>query len=248
MDKKLNELDEFARSTLGETPELVEMLGILNSESAEEQFQENLILYLGRKNLPKKIVPLIALSVSLGNGQNDSAIMHYRLAKKFGANNLEILDAIRATKMALMANTLSTISVIEPMVSGPSAGVAKNAETEKILENIAKNSNVENVPENLKILSRISFDLFNEHIREQNSLFSPFAIERKYVYLIAFSVSSSLSDIECTRAYLTQFFKFGGNNGEMEDAMAVTRFIRGNRAITSATEILKIMATGRDGR
>ncbi len=48
------------------------------------------------KALPIKILTLTALSVSLANGQSDSAMIHFKLAQKFGANMLEVLDSIKA--------------------------------------------------------------------------------------------------------------------------------------------------------
>ncbi|EQB71491.1 MAG: hypothetical protein AMDU1_APLC00024G0031 [Thermoplasmatales archaeon A-plasma] len=85
----------------------------------------------------------------------------------------------------------------------------------------------------------MSFNLLEEHLKEKAELMSPFEVEQKYLFLMAFAVSISIRYEECARVYLTQFFLNGGKKEEMEDALFLTRFITGNRALTSAMEILK---------
>jgi len=98
---------------------------------------------------------------------------------------------------------------------------------------------MDSLPENLTSLASVSFDLLEEHLKEKTELMASFEVEQKYLFLMAFAVSISIRYGECARVYLTQFFLNGGNKEEMEDALFVTRFITGNRALTSAMEILK---------
>ncbi len=210
-----------------------------NVEIAKEQFRENNVLYLGRKILPKKILALTALAVSLGNGQSDSAMIHFKLAQKFDASMLEVIDAIKAAKMALMSSTMSLMSAIKPVVEKYAGPSPKSEEIEKFIEEIKTKSGMGSIPQSLSALTSISFDLAVEHIKEKAELMSPFAVSQKYMYLMAFAVSISIRYEECARVYLTQFFLNGGKREEMEDALFLTRFITGNKAVTSAAEILK---------
>ncbi|MEM1756256.1 MAG: hypothetical protein QW295_05695, partial [Thermoplasmata archaeon] len=77
------EIEEFAKSSLGEVPEVIRLLFKYNEDVAVEQFNENLSLYLGRHNLPLKISTLIAMAIALANGPKESAMIHFKLAKKF---------------------------------------------------------------------------------------------------------------------------------------------------------------------
>jgi alkylhydroperoxidase/carboxymuconolactone decarboxylase family protein YurZ len=76
MTKEFDEIKKFAVSTLGEMPEVIKLLDRFDEKAAIEQFNENLNLYLGSKNLPKKIVSLIAFSVAAANGPKESAMIH----------------------------------------------------------------------------------------------------------------------------------------------------------------------------
>jgi alkylhydroperoxidase/carboxymuconolactone decarboxylase family protein YurZ len=238
MSNRLEEIDAFAKSTLGGTPEAIKVLGILNEEMALEQFTENTRLYLGRTMTPRKLVPLIALAVSLAQGQKESTLIHYRLAKKFDASVEDILDIIKISKMALMASTLSTMTSILPVVSTFDAIELRTKETEKIMANVMKESGESQPPENLSALSKLSFDLFNEHLREKMELLSPLSLERKTVFLIAFSVSVSLRDQYYAPVYLNQYFRNGGSLSYMEDAISIARFVTGNKVVTTGMEML----------
>ena len=235
----MEEIERFAKSTLGAIPEVIKLLGNHNVEMAKEQFRENNTLYLGRKNLPKKILTLTALSVSLANGQSNSAMIHFKLAQKFGANMLEVLDSIKAAKMALMSSTMALMGTILPIVEKFNGPLSKSAETEKILNNVKAESGMDFLPENLGSLASLSFDLLEEHLKEKAELMTSFEVERKYLFLMAFAASISIRYEECARVYLTQFFLNGGKKEEMEDALFLTRFITGNKALTSSIEILK---------
>ncbi len=238
----MEEIERFAKSTLGELPEVIKLLSNHNVELAKEQFRENVTLYLGRKSLSRKILALTALSVSLANGQGDSAMIHFKLAQKFGASMLEVLDAIKAAKMALMSSTLAMMGSIEPIVekfTGPSSRSSEIDKIKKILDHVKQESGMDFVPENLSSLATVSFNLLEEHLKEKAELLTPFGIDKKYMFLMAFAVSISIRYEECARVYLTQFFMSGGTKDEMEDALFLTRFITGNRAMTSSVKMLK---------
>ncbi len=235
----MDEIERFAKSTLGAIPEVIKLLGKHNVEMAKEQFRENNVLYLGRTNLPKKILALTAISVSLGNGQSDSAMIHFKLAQKFGASMLEVLDAIKAAKMALMSSTMALMGVIQPVIEKYASPSHKGAEVGKILAHVKAESKMDFLPENLSSLASVSFNLLEEHLKEKAELLSPFEVDQKYLFLMAFAVSVSIRYEECAKVYLTQFFLSGGKREEMEDALFLTRFITGNRAMTSSMEILK---------
>lgn len=242
MNRDLEEIRRFAVSTLGEMPEVIELVGNFSTEMAKEQFRENSTLYLGRKNVPNKILALIAMGVSLANGQEKSSMIHFKLARKFGADPLEILDSLKAAKMALMASTLSSMSAIYPVIE-KNFQQPVNLEIEEILNNVKKESGMEFLPENLKAVSRISFDILNEHLKEKMELLSPYKLDQKFMFLIAFAVSISIRYEECAVMYLNQFIRFGGKLPEIEDAISISRFITGNRVLTSAIPILKAMGT-----
>jgi len=235
------EIEEFAKKSLGEMPEVIRLLAKYNENVAIEQFNENIKLYLGRENIPKKIASLIAMSVALANGPKESAMIHYRLAKNFGATNEEIIDTMRIAKMALMSSTLMTVSNTFPAVVG-NVDISPNEKEEA--KNILKKMEMEagSVPDRLKILAQYSVDLLKEHLRERNELImNPLKLEKRYVFLIAYAVSSSIHDFECEKVYLNQYFKNGGNFKELLDAVSIVRFISGNRAFVNGIEILKKM-------
>jgi AhpD family alkylhydroperoxidase len=242
MEADYEEIRRFAEATLGEMPEVIAQLYKLNKAAALEQFNENNILYLGRKGLPKKVLALIAMSVALANGPKESAMIHFKLAKRFGASNDEIVDAIRATKMALMSSTLDAVSTIVDM--GKEELLNKDKESEAILEKLKAQTGA--VPERLSITAKFSTSLLEEHIRERDELLmKPKALDRKYVFAIAYAVSVSIRDRECQKVYLTQFLNNGGTAAELEDIITVTRFITGNRAFVNGLDILRSMNNSR---
>ena len=237
------EIEEFAKSSLGEVPEVIRLLFKYNEDVAVEQFNENLSLYLGRHNLPLKISTLIAMAIALANGPKESAMIHFKLAKKFNATKEEILDTMRFTKMALMSSTLTTISYTFPEIL-KSVVINQNENEKAEIENILKKLELESglVPDRLNILSRYSVELLKEHLRERLKLIqSPLKLEKKYVFLIAYSVSASIHDYECEKIYLTQYIKSGGTFQELLDAYSIFRFIIGNRAFVNGLEILRNM-------
>jgi len=235
------EIEEFAKNTLGEVPEVIRLLAKYNENLAIEQSNENMKLYLGRENLPKKIAALIAMAVALANGPKESAMIHYRLARKFGATNEEILDTMRIVKMALMSSTLMTVSSTFPAVVGNvDISPSEKEEAEGILKKIE--SELGFVPESAKALSQYSLDLLKEHLRESNELLkNPLKLEKKYAFLIAYAVSASIHSLECEKVYLTQYLKHGGTVKELLDTVAIIRFITGNRAFVNGLEILRKM-------
>lgn len=237
--EEMEKIEMYAKSTLGGMPEVIKLLGNHNIDMAKEQFRENQVLYLGRTNIPKKILSLTALAVSLANGQTSSAMIHFKLAKNFGSDMLEMLDSIKAAKMAMMASTMSTMTSIKPIMEKYSLKSGKTEEVKKVMENIKNESGLDSLPENLESLASVSFDLLGEHMQEKSELLSPFAVDQKYMFLMAFAVSVSIRYEECAKIYLTQFFMNGGKVSEAEDAIAVARFITGNRVMTAAIEILK---------
>ena len=239
MADEMEEIERFAKSTLGGMPEVIKLLGRHNVEMAKEQFRENMAMYLGRTALGKKMLALTALSVSLVNGQADSAMIHFRLARKFDAGMLEILDSIKVAKMVLMSSTMSVMDAIKPIVAEHGKSSASSTELKKILGQIQTESGLASPPQNLVALSSISFDLFEEHLKEKAELLSPFVVNQKDIFLMAFADSVSIRYDECAKTYLIQFFRKGGTKAEMEDALYLTRFVTGNKALTASMEILK---------
>ncbi|MGC8558830.1 MAG: carboxymuconolactone decarboxylase family protein, partial [Nitrososphaeria archaeon] len=226
MEAEYERIKRFAETTLGEVPEVIVQLYKLNKGAAIEQFNENNILYLGRKNIPKKILALIAISVALANGPKESAKLHFKLAKRYGASNDEIVDAISATKMALMSSTLDAASSIIDM--GKKELLNRDTDSEIILMKLKEETGF--VPERLSLTAMVSTSLLKEHLREKGELLRPKALDKKYIFAIAYAVSVSIHDRECQKVYLGQFIKNGGNADELEDVITVTRFLTGNRA------------------
>ncbi|MEM0134097.1 MAG: carboxymuconolactone decarboxylase family protein [Thermoplasmatales archaeon] len=212
-----------------------------SEDLAQEQMRENSILYLGRKNLSSKELSLIAISVSLAIGSKDSAFIHFQEARKYKITRTEIIDVVKVTKMILMSSSMSSFKTCLPVMQEKSRLGYNRKEVEKIVNKLKKELNLGLVPESLDTLSQFSFELFTEHLREKTELLTPMKLDMKFLYLIAFSVSMTLGFGECIRVYLSLFFENGGRMGEVEDAIAVTRFVVGNKAILSATEILKNM-------
>ena len=240
MSERYQEVKKFAETSLGQMPEVIELLFHLNENAAMEQYQENGILYLGRKGLPKRIMPLIAMSVALANGPKESAMIHFTLAKKFGVSNDEILDAIRATKMALMSSTLDASELINLNIKN--SELSEKDESDKILEKLKNDTGF--VPDRLYDASNFSLNLLKEHLRERSNLLNPIKLEKKYVFAISYAVSISIHDYECQDVYLKQFIKNGGSSQEIEDILAITRFIVGNRAFVNALDLLRKMVSG----
>ena len=239
MTDEMEEIERFAKSTLGGMPEVIKLLGHHNVELAKEQFRENTEMYLGRKSIPKKTLALMAMSVSLSNGQENSAMVHFKLARNFGAEMLEILDSIKIAKMVVMASTMSVMNAILPVVQNKNGKATEDIEIKKILGKIQSESHMDSLPDDLVSLSSVSFGLLEEHLKEKAELLSPFVMSQKDVFLVAFADAVSIRYPECAKVYLTQFFMKGGTEKEMEDALFLTRFITGNRTLTSAVGILK---------
>ncbi len=245
MTTTYKEIEEFAKSSLGEMPEVIKLLAKYNENAAVEQFNENMTLYLGRRNIPVKISALIAMAVALANGPKESAMIHYKLARNFGASIDEILDTMRIAKMALMSSTLTTVSYTFPEIlksRSETQTAVEKGEAENILKKLELEAGA--VPDRLKILSQYSVELLKEHLREKFVLIqSPLKLETRYVFLIAYAVSASIHDYECEKVYLTQYFKIGGTVLELLDTISIIRFISGNRAFVNGLEILRKMET-----
>ncbi len=235
MSENYNEVKRFAEGSLGQMPEVIELLFHLNEDAAMEQFQENGILYLGRQNIPKKVLPLIAMGVALANGPKESAMIHFNLAKKFGATNNEILDTLRATKMALMSSTLDAAEAFNINIKKDRE--IDDIEAMKIFEKLEKETGM--VPDRLHDISKFSLNMLKEHLREKAVLLNPIELDRKYVFAISLAVSISIHDYECQDVYLKQFIRNGGTSSEVEDILAVTRFLAGNRAFVNGLEVLR---------
>lgn len=235
MTKEFDEIKKFAESTLGEMPEVIKLLDRFDEKAAIEQFNENLNLYLGSKNLPKKIVSLIAFSVAAANGPKESAMIHFKLAKKFGAEDLEIIDALRAAKMSLMS---STLSAIDNFIESEHYDI--DDETESILENVESEAGM--VPERIRNLSKFSKEMLKEHLREKAELLNSRMLDKKYVFLIAYAVSVSIHDKDCEKVYLSQYIKNNGSIDEIQETINIVRFITGNRVFVNALDMLRIMS------
>ncbi|MEM0073958.1 MAG: carboxymuconolactone decarboxylase family protein [Thermoplasmatales archaeon] len=239
MSENYETIKKFAEQSLGEMPKVIDYLFKLDENAAEEQFNQNQFLYLGRGNLPIKTRVLIAMSVALANGPMESAMIHFKLAKRLSVDPLEIVDAMRATKMALMSSTLDSLDLLINAF-GPSVKTDKDKkEINETLQNLLKDSEI--MPERIPKLSEFSVGLMKEHIREKKAMLKPVKLSTKEVYAVAFAVSASIRDRECEKVYLSQFIKNGGNREEAEDILATVRFLVGNRAFVNGLEILKNM-------
>ncbi|MEM0134095.1 MAG: carboxymuconolactone decarboxylase family protein [Thermoplasmatales archaeon] len=245
MSSNYAEVKKFAEQTLGEMPQVIELLFGIDEGSAMEQFLQNKALYLGRSSLSLKTRVLIAISVALANGPKESALIHFRLAKKFGIEPLEILDAMRVTKMALMSSTLDSVSEMISVFGGLPREQAEGTELVSILDDLQKKSGM--IPERVRESSKFSVSLLKEHLREKKVMLTPLAIQNKDVYAIAFGVSASIRDRECQKVYLKQFFRNGGSREEAEDVLTTVRFLSGNRAFVNGMEILKSLRGQKSG-
>lgn len=245
MSSKYEEVKKFAEQSLGEMPEVIELLFGIDEDSAMEQFQQNNALYLGRSSLPLKTRILIAISVALANGPRESAMIHFKLAKRFGVDPLEILDAIRITKMALMSSTLDSVyEMVDAYGELPKEQV-ESAEVVSILDDLQKKSGM--IPDRVKASSKFSIKLMKEHLREKKVMLTPLKLQNKDVYAIALGVSASIRDRECQRVYLKQFIRNGGNREEAEDVLTTVRFLSGNRAFVNGIKILDELRNERTG-
>jgi alkylhydroperoxidase/carboxymuconolactone decarboxylase family protein YurZ len=237
MSSNYEEVKKFADETLGEMPQVIELLFGIDENSAMEQFLQNKTLYLGRTSLALKTRVLIAISVALANGPKESALIHFKLAKKFGIESLEILDAMRVTKMVLMSSTLDSVYELVNAYSDIVREEAERAEIVSILDDLQKKSGI--IPDRVRIASRFSTKLVKEHLREKKVMLTPIKIQTKDVYAIALGVSASIRDRECQKVYLSQFIRNGGSRDEAEDVLTTVRFLSGNRAFVNGMEILK---------
>ncbi|MGC8562801.1 MAG: carboxymuconolactone decarboxylase family protein [Thermoplasmata archaeon] len=245
MSSKYEEVKKFAEQSLGEMPEVIELLFGIDEDSAMEQFQQNNALYLGRSSLPLKTRILIAISVALANGPRESAMIHFKLAKRFGVDPLEILDAIRITKMALMSSTLDSVyEMIDAYGELPKEQV-ESSEVVSILDDLQKKSGM--IPDRVKASSKFSINFMKEHLREKKVMLTPLKLQNKDVYAIALGVSASIRDRECQRVYLKQFIRNGGNREEAEDVLTTVRFLSGNRAFVNGIKILDELRNERTG-
>ncbi|PMP89576.1 MAG: hypothetical protein C0171_06895, partial [Caldisphaera sp.] len=179
----IEEIRKFAEKTLGEVPKVIDLLSNIDQKTAIEQFDENVNLYLGRSVLPKKISSLIAMSVALANGPKESAIIHFNLSKKFGADNIEILDAIKATKMAIMSSLLDSLDIItnNQLLAKKIQG---SEESYELIDELKKN--VGTIPERIIKLAKLSPELAKEHLRERSELLiNSSRLDKKYMFAIA---------------------------------------------------------------
>lgn len=208
---------------------------------AQEQVRENSALYLGRKNLSPKELSLLAISISLAMGDKDSAFIHFREARQFNVKRTEILDMIKITKLILMSSSMYSLKSCLPIIKENARLDYNRKEVERIVSKLKKDLNFGLIPEDLNALSQFSFELFTEHLREKTELLTPLKLQMKLIYLMAFSVSMTIGNEECAHVYLRMFFENHGKMAELEDAIATTRFVIGNRAIVCGLEILKNM-------
>ena len=237
MGSNYEEVKKFAEQTLGEMPQVIEMLFGIDENSAMEQFLQNKTLYLGRTSLALKTRVLIAISVALANGPKESALIHFKLAKRFGIEPLEILDAMRVTKMVLMSSTLDSVDDLISAFGELPREQGESAEVVSILNDIQGKNGM--VPGRVVAASRFSTGLLKEHLREKKVMLNTLKIQSKDLYAIALGVSFSIRDRECQRMYLNQFLRNSGSREEAEDVLATVRFLSGNRAFVNGMEVLK---------
>ena len=241
VQKEMEKSKDFINNEFTDEAELSNLLLKYSKHLAHEQIRENSALYLGRKNLSPKEFSLIAISVSLAVGDRDSAFIHFQEARQFNVSRTEILDVVKVTKLILMSSTMSSFKTCLPIMQEKSRLSYNRKAVEKIVTKLKKELNFGLVPESLDALSQFSFELFTEHLREKTELLTPMKLDMKFIFLIAFSVGLALGNEECTRIYLSLYFESEGKMTEVEDAIATARFVIGNRAIVSATDILKNM-------
>lgn len=219
--------------------ELAELMSRLNLDFAQEEQREKSVMYLNRRSLSEKMRSLLAMAISLANGNKDSSLIYFNKARKQGADALEILDAIKVTKMILMC---SAVSSLETVLKSTKYGDRLNKhpyETKRILKKLKNELGEDSVSENLLSLGRFSLDLFCEHIKETSELLSPLSLDKKSMYMIACSVSLSVSLGTCARMYLEKAIDAGASKADLEDAMAVSRFVKGDLALTNGIEIMR---------
>ncbi len=239
MSEEYENIKKFAMSSLGEMPEVIDLLFKQNEPAAMEQFNENQILYLGRKSIPTKVSTLVAMSVALANGPKESVKIHYKLARRFGATNEEIIDAFRVTKMAIMSSTLDSTEVIVNRFDNNLLKERNPEDPTEMLEKVKQQA--KEIPDRVIYASKFSVALAKEHLREKGVLLKPLKLENKYVYAIAYAVSVSIHDKDCQNVYINQFLNNGGTLDEIEDLISIVRFISGNRAFVNGLDILREM-------
>jgi alkylhydroperoxidase/carboxymuconolactone decarboxylase family protein YurZ len=237
MSKNYEEVKKFADQALGEIPQVIDLLFKLDEDAGMEQFNQNQFLYLGRSNLSLKARVLIAMSVALANGPKESAMIHFKLAKRFKIDPLEILDAMRTTKMVLMSSTLDSVDLLIDSFGAASKTDKEKSETDTILKNLRRDAGI--IPGRVSKAAEFSTELMKEHLREKKIMLKPIKLLPKDVYAIAFAVSASIQDRDCQKVYLGQFVKNGGSREEAEDILTTTRFLVGNRAFVNGLEILR---------
>ncbi len=237
MSTNYEEVKKFADQALGEMPQVIDLLFGIDEGSAMEQFFQNQKLYLGRTSLPLKDRVLIAISVALANGPKESALIHFKLAKRLGIDSLEILDAIRVTKMVLMSSTLDSMDGLISAFGELSKEQVENGGALSILDEVQQKNGI--VPDRIEATSRFSIDFLKEHLREKKVMLTPLRIQNKDVFAIAFGVSASIRDRECQSVFLKQFLRSGGTREEAVDILMTVRFLSGNRAFVNGMEILK---------
>ncbi len=237
MGSNYEEMKKFANQTLGEVPQVIELLFGIDENTAMEQFLQNQKLYLGRTSLPLKTRVLLAISVALANGPKESALIHFKLAKRFGIDPLEILDAMRVTKMVLMSSTLDSVDILLDSFGESSRSKEEKVEVVSILEKIQNEAG--NIPEQIKTTSKFSVGLMKEHLRERKAMLTPIKLQNKDIFSIALAVSVSIKGRECQKVYLSQFLRNGGTREEAEDILTTVRFLSGNRAFVNGLEILR---------
>lgn len=144
--------DEFTDET-----ELSNLIFKYSEHLAHEQIRENSALYLGRRNLSPKEFSLIAISVSLANGDRDSAFIHFREARQFNVDRTEILDVVKVTKLILMSSSMSSFKTCLSIMQEKSRLSYNRKAVEKIVTKLKKELNFGLIPESLDALSEFSF-------------------------------------------------------------------------------------------
>ncbi len=239
--KQVNEQPKtFPLSLHGVMPDIIDALANFNESVAIEQVEENKILYTGRTKVTKKVRALIAMATAIAEGTRESAIINFGIAKKFGAVDEEIMDAIRATRMALMASTMDDTEVIVRNLDEGRLRRKNSEDPANMLEVVRKEA--KEIPVKLVYLSKFSMDLAKEHLREKTALLTPLKLDVRDVFAIAYGVAVSLHDRECQKVYFDQFLNHGGTLDEAEDIIAVVRFITGNKAFINSLEILRSLS------
>ena len=93
--------------------------------------------------------------------------------------------------MALMASTMSSLQETVKIIEENEHVSRHTEEVDKIIKKIKVETGMEKLPEGMLALSKFSFDLFMEHLKEKSELLSPYKIDPNLIYLIAYAVSVS---------------------------------------------------------